>query len=567
MDDKLSVKVERDQPATMRDGTVLRADVYWPRKSGAYPVIVCRTPYDKGEGTVGSFAEELASRGYIVVAQDIRGRYKSDGDFHWFFKDNSETYDGPDGYDTVEWAASIDDSSGKVGTWGFSYPGWCVWRMAETRPPHLKALHAGGIAMRETDMTFGVLDIGRRLQWTYGMAADARRRVEDETGPGSRAEANAHWDEVERSKWLWYLPLGDMPDQVLGPLTPMFKDYLREINVDHWRFADVHSKVNVPTHTMTGWYDRLIGTINNYAGMVANGPEELRDRHRIVVGPWGHSSDGERRLGPLDFGAEAETTYADELSRWYDHQLKGVDNGLGGEPPVKLFIMGENRWRYESEWPLARTRYTDFHLHSGGSANTARGDGSLSMSAASTERPDEYDYDPRDPVMSLMELNSQNGARDQAPLAHRRDILVYQTARLEKEIEVTGPVMLKLWAASSAPDTDFTAKLVDVHPDGMAVNLTYGILRASHRNGMANPSLIELGRPYEYTVRLNPTGILFEKGHRIRLDVSSSDFPNFDRNHNTGADFWSDAELRVAHQTVYHDSEHPSRLILPLIPR
>ena len=567
MDDKLSVKVETDQPATMRDGTVLRADVYRPRRSGTYPTIVSRTPYDKGNDDAGGVAEELASRGYIVVAQDIRGRYASDGEFHWFFKDNSKTYDGPDGYDTIEWAATLQDSSGQVGTWGFSYPAWCIWRMAETRPPHLMAIHAGGMAMRETDMTFGVFDVGRRLQWTYGMAVEARRRAEDESGPRNREEADEYWYEVERGKWLWYLPLGDMPDHVLGPLDSMFKDYLRETNIDHWQFARVHSKVNVPTSTMTGWYDRLVGTINNFTGMVENGPEKLRDRHRIVVGPWGHSTDGERRLGPLDFGAEAETTYADELSRWYDYQFKGVENGLGDQPQVKLFLMGDNRWRYENEWPLARTRYTDFYLHSGGAANTVGGDGSLSTAAPAGEMSDEYDYNPRDPVMSLMEVNSQSGARDQTPLAHRRDVLVYQTPPLENELEVIGPVVLKLWAASSAPDTDFRAKLIDVHPDGLAVNLCYGIIRARYREGFDSPNLIEPGRPYEYNVPLNPTGIVFKKGHRMRVDVSSSDFPNFDRNHNTGADFWSDAELRVAHQTVYHDGEHPSRLVLPVIPR
>ena len=229
--------------------------------------------------------------------------------------------------------------------------------------------------------------------------------------------------------------------------------------------------------------------------------------------------------------------------------------------------MGENRWRYEDEWPPARTQYTEFFLHSDGSANTVRGDGVLSISEPADESPDTYDYDPRDPVMSLMGIDAQAAPRDQSPLDGRADILVYQTPPLQEDIEVTGPVVLKLWAASSAPDTDFAAKLIDVHPNGLAVNLTYGIMRARYRDGYDNPNLIEPGKPYEYTIRLNPTGILFRRGHRIRLDVSSSDFPNFDRNHNTGADFWSDTELRVAHQTVFHSAEYPSRLILPVVPR
>ena len=229
--------------------------------------------------------------------------------------------------------------------------------------------------------------------------------------------------------------------------------------------------------------------------------------------------------------------------------------------------MGENRWRFEQEWPLARAHYTEFFLHSDGSANTVHGDGALSVSEPGDESPDAYDYDPKDPVMSLMGIDAQAAPRDQSPLSGRGDILVYQTPPLQEDIEVTGPVVLKLWAASSAPDTDFTAKLIDVHPNGLAVNLTYGIMRARYRDGYDNATFIEPGKPYEYTIRLNPTGILFRRGYRIRLDVSSSDFPNFDRNHNTGADFWSDAELRVARQTVFHSAEYPSRLILPIIPR
>ncbi len=300
--------------------------------------------------------------------------------------------------------------------------------------------------------------------------------------------------------------------------------------------------------------------------MVKNGPEELRGQHRLVVGPWRHG-DRSRAAPAFDFGTDAQSSYAGEVSRWYDYTFKGIDNGLAEEPPVKLFIMGENRWHFEHEWSLARTRGTDFYLDSGGSANTPNGDGTLSLKRVGGGLPDEYDYDSKDPVMSLMDLDAQAAVRDQSPVARRRDILVYQTPPLHEGIEVTGPVVLKLWAASSAPDTEFTAKLIDVYPDGLAVNVTSGIVRARYRDGYDTPSLIEPGRVYEYLINLNPTGIVFLRGHRIRLDVSSSDFPNFDRNHNTGADFWSDAELRVAHQTVFHDKTRPSRLVLPVIPR
>ena len=564
----LSVTVEENVPADMRDGTILRSDVYRPSRPGNYPVLLCRTPYDKSAAGYVETAQELGSRGYIVVVQDLRGRYESDGEWPWHYEDKATISDGQDGYDTVEWAVGLPGSDGQVGTWGHSYPAWCIWSLAATQPPHLTAVFASGMSSRLLDMNFGVFETNRRLQFAYVMAADSRRRAGDASGPRTSEEADEQWYEVERGKWIWYLPLGDIPDHAFSTLTPALKRYLTEQNKEFWAFDKNYHRVNVATCQVTGWYDRLIGTVDNFAGMEKEGPESLRGQHRLIIGPWEHdSSNYTQHQGPLDFGPDANITYPDVISRWYDYQFKGIDNGIESEPPVKLFVMGENRWRFENEWPLARTRYTEFFLHSDGNANTVSGDGTISTSPPTSESPDEYDYDPRDPVMSLMDISAQSAPRDQGPLDGRTDILVYQTAQLQEDIEVTGPVTLKLWAASSAPDTDFCAKLIDVHPSGLAVNLSYGITRARYRNGYNNPSLIEPGKPYEYTIRINPTGILFTRGHRIRIDVSSSDFPNFDRNHNTGADYWLDAELRVAHQTVFHESKHPSRLVLPVIPR
>ena len=558
-----NVKVERNVAAETRDGTVLRADVYRPVSDVSHPVILCRTPYDKtGEADT---ARQLAARGYIAVAQDVRGRYASDGEFFWQFQDNSETFDAQDGYDAVEWAAGLSGSDGQVGTWGHSYPSWCIWRMAATRPPHLKALFAGGMASRLMDLNFGIFETGRRLQWTHNMAVDAGRRAGNTSGPGSREEADRWWQEVHRGKWVWHLPLDDIPDGVFSTLAPKLKRYMREQNKEFWAFPEIHNQVAVPTCQLTGWYDRLIGTVDNFAGMAENGLEALKDQHRIVIGPWGHSNvELVGRQGPLDFGPQANTTYVAQVARWYDYRFKGVDTGIGSEPPVKLFVMGENRWRFEEQWPPPGTRYVEFFLHSKGAANTVRGDGVLSTTEPQDERPDEYDYDPRDPVMSLMGLDAQAAPRDQAPLDDREDILVFATPPLASPVEMIGPVVLKLWASSTAVETDFTAKLIDVHPNGLAVNLSYGIMRTSYRDGYENPAPMQPGEPYEFTIKLGPTGIRFGEGHRIRLDISSSDFPNFDRNHNTGADFWSDAELRTAHQKVYHDREHPSRLVLPL---
>jgi putative CocE/NonD family hydrolase len=236
---------------------------------------------------------------------------------------------------------------------------------------------------------------------------------------------------------------------------------------------------------------------------------------------------------------------------------------------VQMWVLGEEKWRGENEWPLARTEYTNFYLHSQGGANTVGGDGSLSTEkpSASESGSDEYDYDPRDPVMSLMSSNSQAAPVDQSPHDHREDILVYDFPVFDSELEVTGPVSLKLWAKTDGPDTDFTAKLAIVYEDGLAVNLTYGIMRTQYRNGYENPTLLEPGELAEYTIKLNPIGCMFKSGQKLRLYVSSSDFPNFDRNHNTGKDYWSDAELRTAHQTILHSTDHPSHLVLPVIPR
>ena len=564
-----TIAVHENVEATMRDGTVLRADLYRPAGGGPYPVLVCRTPYDKRMDALSRTGRYLAAHGYQCAIQDIRGRYASDGEFKLARLGQSATDDAHDGFDTVEWAAGLADSDGQVGVWGHSYSSWAIWTLAPTQPPHLKGIFGSGMGTRILDHTFGIFDLGRRFHWMYQQGADARRRSGAKFGPPSRDAADQEWYEVERYKWIWYLPLGDIPDEAFSTLTPLAKDYMRVQDVETWGFDTIHHKVNVPTCSVTGWYDRIIGTIDQYEGMEANGPPELKGKHRLIVGPWGHANANYvQHQGPMDFGPEANADYAELVRRWYDDSFKGIANGLAEEPPVKLFIMGENTWHHENEWPLARTRYTEFFLHSGGGANTVFGDGVLSQSAPGEEPHDAYRYDPRDPVMSLMNPDSQTAPRDQAPLAGRQDILVYQTPPLEQAVQVTGPVNLILWVASDAPDTDFTTKLIDVHPDGMAVNLTYGVLRCHYRDGYGTRAPpLKPGTAYELTVPLNPTGVLFGKGHRIRLDVSSSDFPNFDRNHNTGRDFWSDAELRPANQTVFHDAKRPSRLILPVIPR
>ena len=568
--DNRAVIVEPDMECTVRDGVILRADVYHPQDGGDYPVLLCRTPYNKLTPRYVSDARAMASRGYTVVVQDHRGRYASDGEFTWMFRDRTETHDAEDGYDAVEWAAKLPWSDGRVGTWGHSNASWAIWMLFSTQPPSLKAGLASGICQNLLDLNFGIFETGRRLEWTHMMAADARRRVGGVDGPLTPAEANRRWAEVERGKYVWWLPLGEIPGELFSTLNDQLQTYHRVQNAEFMRFGEFHTKVNVPTMQITGWWDRLIGTVDNFEGLTKNGAEELRGQHRLIIGPWGHDPTAfSRKIGPVDYGPEADRRYHSMITRWYDYQFKGYDSGMGDEDPVQLFVLGENRWRGEKEWPLARTQYTPFYLHSGGGANTVRGDGSLSSAIPSPgdDASDEFEYDPRDPVMSLMRADSQAAPVDQSPHDHRQDILFYETPALEDELELVGPVRLKLWARTDAPDTDWAAKLAIVFEDGLAMNLTYGIMRAQYRDGYEDPKLLEPGQVYEYDIKLNPVGVLLKPGQRLRLYVTSSDFPNFDRNHNTGKPYWEDAELRVAHQTVLHSADMPSHLLLPVIPR
>ncbi len=557
---------EENVPVPMRDGTVLRADVYRPDAPGEYPVLVCRTPYDKNEQ---SFGGEHAARGYIVAVQDVRGRYASDGEFRPGFY-RADTFDAADGYDTVEWAARLPGSTGKVGTYGNSYNGWTQWALAPTRPPSLAAMYASGIAANLLDRELcGVLRLGRVLWWSVNtLAPDQRRRLGDTSGPHTQAVAERIWHEQDRAKWLWFLPLLDIPDSALADVAPHFRYWLSDHAQDHFGFLQKHKDVNVPVLSVTGWYDQQIGTIKQFTGMVENGmTAHARANQRLIVGPWTHTTDDlGHTVGSVDFGPAAERNYLAIADAWFRAWLKDDPGAIVDWPPVQLFVMGANTWRGEQEWPLARTRYTDFYLHSGGSANTPFGDGVLSREAPTDEPPDNYVYDPRDPVMTLYTAGGQQEPHDQRALAHRNDILSYATPPLETPLEVTGPITVKLWAASSARDTDFVVKLIDVWPDGFAQELCHGIVRARYRESFAQPTLIEPDAVYRYEIQVNPTSNLFRAGHRIRLDISSSDFPNFDRNHNTGLDDYADATLATARQTLFHDHSRPSHVTLPVIP-
>lgn len=559
--------IKEDVPSPMRDGTILRSDVYLPQGRGPFPTLVVRNPYNKSRNLSLPVYERLAEEGYAVVAQDIRGRWASDGQFYPLF--SADWKDGEDGYDTVEWAAAQPWSNTKVGTFGYSYGSWTQWALAAKKPPHLVTMFTGGQGRRNTDwMLGGIFRPGRQLQWTLGsMAPDTQRFLDEPYGPTTVEEYAYHEAHLNREKWLWFLPYKDFPLEAIGGLRERFHDWLANQHVDRWRWVDNFCKIDLPIFHRTGWYDRLVRTVEMYKGMHEQGAtQKARDSQHLIVGPWTHTYDLARKTGEVDFGPDAEVDYFSLIVPWFDYWLKGEQNGVMDQPPVRLFVMGANKWRYEDEWPLKEAKATDYYLHSGGKANTPRGNGSLTPQTPSDETADTYTYDPRDPVMSVFSSSGHDEPRDQRMLDHRRDVLVYQTEPLVAPVEVTGEPVLTLYAASSAPDTDFIVKLVDVHPDGFAVNLCYGIIRARYRDGFDRPTLMKPGEVYEFTIELLPTSNLFKAGHRIRVDISSSDFPNFDRNHNTGREDWADPELRTAQQTVFHDANRPSRIALPVIP-
>ena len=381
-----------------------------------------------------------------------------------------------------------------------------------------------------------------------------------------------------RDEWYRHLPIKDWAE-LLKETAPYFADYIdNPDDGEYWSRINVNrhlSSITVPMLHVSSWYDIFLeGALNAYQGVKkeSESPEARRGQH-LFIGPWGHLfpfvQPNSQGSGDIDFGSEALVDLHERQLRWFDYWLKDIDTGIMDEPPVTVFTMGENRWQSLDDWPPHNVHYVRYYLHSGGAANTLHGDGALSTVPPGDEPPDTYQYDPDNPVPSLggNNLTIPLGVQDQRPAEERQDVLVFTSSAMERAMEVTGPIIVKLWASSTARDTDFTAKLVDVHPDGYARNLQDGIIRARYRDSGTQPTLIEPGRVYEYTIDLWATSNVFLPGHRIRVEISSSNFPRFDRNQNTGAPFGADANLETANQTVFHREEHPSHIVLPIIPR
>ena len=579
-----SVRVDRDLPVEMRDGTVLATDVYRPQGEGRWPVLLQRTPYNKGWGALALLQTDTfraVARGYAVVIQDCRGRYASDGGFAPFHQEVA------DGYDTVEWCARQPWADGGGGMYGTSYVGAVQWLAAVAAPPSLRCIVPTFTASDYYEgWTYqgGAFQWGFMCNWVLPFLASADLLRGRDRGAVSEIDF-AVWrdrliaavdgmDETVRT-----LPLGDLP--VPPETSPYFAEWLAHPNRDEfWRSCSIeerHDRVRVPALNVGGWYDIFLGgTPRNFTGVRTSGATaEACDGSRLLLGPWTHTTPPVSQSGTVDFGLAAgqgssplSLDVDGEHLRFFDLWLKGIDDGLAAEPPVRLFVMGEGVWRGEECWPLERARPTDFFLHGNGQVG-----GTLSTNQPGDDRPDVYLSDPVHPVPTVggqlccYPVKLPPGAFDQRELAVRPDVLLYTTAPLEADIEVTGPVHLALWAATTAPDTDFAAKLVDIFPDGHARNLTDGVLRARYRLGTDTPWPIVPGEPHEYAIDLCATSNLFRAGHRIGLEVASSNFPRFDRNPQTGHAFGADSELRPAMQTVFHDREHPSRLVLPIVPR
>jgi putative CocE/NonD family hydrolase len=547
-----SVLIRNAVRVKMRDGIVLVADVYEPQSTEKFPVLVNRTPYSRA--THAAVANGLASHGYLVVLEDTRGRFDSDGEFYPF------RYEMQDGCDTVEWAAALPSSSGRVGMFGASYEGATQWLAALAKPPHLVALFP---ELTSSEYREGwIYQSGALMQWfasswTSDLATDTLRHKAEE--------------DVDLKRWTMQLPIDSY--RILEPpsvstLAPYFRDWIVHEHDDQywrpWKISDHYRELNIKVLHLGGWHDIFLkGSITNFLGMQTSSPAAADQR--LLIDPRSHGEDDKAtgRVGDVTFGQGALVDETREALHWFDYTLKGLPTEYAAGSPVRIFVMGENVWRDEQEFPLKRTRYTKYYLHHAGLSTEPPGD----------EPPESYNYNPAKPVPTIGgRLCCANdelppGPFDQRANEKRPDVLVFSTPPLVNDIEITGFVRAEIYAATSAADTDFTAMLTDVEPSGYSRFLTDGIVRASHRNPTAEGEAIKAGQVYEYDIDLWATSNVFKAGHRIRLSISSSNFPRFNRNLNTGEALHASTRMVTARQKVYHDSKHLSAVVLPLIPR
>jgi putative CocE/NonD family hydrolase len=539
----------------MRDGIELSANISRPKAEGKFPVVLVRTPYGKGNAKDDD-GKYHARRGYAFVIQDCRGTGQSAG--AWEPGANERA----DGLDTHKWILAQNWCDGNIATSGGSYLGYTQWIVAPDTGDWHKAMFTLVPLM---DWYKGIAFIGGAfgLGTNMGWGSEMLKPTE-----GEGAGLPDDWD---IDKAYRYLPLSRWDEQ-LGFKVQFMRDWVAHPQFDsYWARTSIAGKadrIKVPNITISGWYDVFINQAFEYVKAVRQTSQsDIARKHcHLIVGPWAHGPNW--MAGERNFGRNAKIDVRDLQDKWFAHWLKG-EGSVDDLPPYRIFVMGKNQWRDEYEWPLAQTQYTPYYFHSSGSANSLKGDGIISAAKPADEPTDTFVYDPEKPVPTrggCILFGDEYGAQDQGEIENRDYVLVFTSKELKKELEVTGQVVVVLYAASSAPDTDWTAKLVDVYPDGKAFNLCDGIIRARYRDSSTEPALIEPGTIYRYEIDLWVTSNVFLPGHRIRVEISSSNFPRFDRNPNTGHKFGADAQLKKAMQTIYHDAEHPSHIILPLIP-
>jgi putative CocE/NonD family hydrolase len=550
----------------MHDGVRLDTNVFHPSGVGRFPTILVRTPYGKGSDLPSGYAPFI-EHGYAVVLQDVRGRYDSQGLF------DPLNQEGPDGYDTLNWIASQPWSDGKAGMMGGSYVGIAQWQVALLNNPHLKAIFPVVSGCDDYFDRFystgGAAKLGHRLLWL------------------SLNLTPAGVPRPAFSDFINHLPLRTADRAATHQTLPFFQAVLDHPTYDaFWKAFSVRERidrVHVPVFSVAGWYDNYVESdLEAFAALHKSGKQDLK--HRIIVGPWPHNMS--IRFSGIDFGDDSGAPIRSYQIEWFDRWLKGTpeDNkkssgemwhttrGAMDEAPLQIFVMGVNRWRDEQEWPLSRTQYMQLYLGSKGHANSLTGDGVLAWTLEKKSKPDEFAYDPRYPVPTMGGAVCCDpkifpwGPMDQRSVEKRNDVLVYTSQPMKRELEVTGPIKVVLYASTSGPDTDFTAKIIDVFPNGEARNLTDGILRMRYRHGLDKVELAQPGEVYPMTIDAGVTSNVFLPGHKIRVEISSSNFPRFDRNQNTGRAIADEIVLKTAQQSVYHGRTYPSHVLLPVIP-
>ena len=573
-----NVTVERGAVMVTRDGKRLYADIYQPRGEGEFPTLLRRTPYGRTQNDLAEAFNEahyFASHGYLVVVQDTRGRHGSEGVWYPF------VYEAQDGYDAVEWAASLPQSNGRVGMFGQSYGAISQYLAATQRPPHLVTavpVSAYLGAFENYWYNRGALELSWTLSYFMNMATDVLTKLGDRdrlaTLEAMKSDPDIRFAPLT-DEALRHLPLQDWVDR-FGPGAPFLADILHHDKEDaYWWTVDLRRQlhnIDVPILHVGSWYDIANwDTPQYFLGISREAMSTTaRENQALFMGPWSHllpySQPTSGGTGDIDFGPEAAFPMLQMQLEWFDHYVRDGGSSIP-RPPVTLFVMGDNVWREEDEWPLKRAEATSWYLRSNGDANGADGGGLLDREPSEADDvPDTYVYDPEDPVPSAGGRYVGGGVRDQRTKGKRQDVLHYTSAPLAQGLEITGPLELELHASTDAVDTDFVAILCDVHPDGFVQNLAEGLVRGRFRDGYDAPNLLTPGEVYRFTIELGNISHVVQAGHCLRLLVTSSDFPRWDRNTNTGERPAAASRTQQAQQTILHDQAHPSRLILPAVP-